>query len=152
MANAGGIADARTTNEESLMQNNRKTLAIARCLALGIASALGLVACDDGVGGDEFSPAPTVDCEATKAKGFAALKPVFDKCTSCHSVNKVGADRKAAPPGTDYDTLDGAKKQFIEIAKRTYDTSLPMPPAGEPTLTDAEKADLNAWAQCGTPP
>lgn len=134
---------------------NRKVnnVSVGRALALaGALLAVGsAVGCGDS-GDVSFGNAPAVDCDSVTPKGFAALKPVFDKCTTCHSVNVMGAAREAAPIGTDYDDLAGAKEEYANIANRVYDTGTPMPPAGKPVLTDAEKADLNAWAQCGTPP
>ena len=75
---------------------------------------------------------------------------IWPKCTTCHSSKLVGdTARMMASANVDFDTYDAAKMQGQQ-AQAWVSTGL-MPPEGNPPATDAEKASLKAWVDCGMP-
>lgn len=109
--------------------------------------SFGLVACGDSGDGDEAGMIPEVDCTATPAKKFSEMSAVWAKCTACHSSAVTGAARGGAPVDINYDTYAAAKAEATPAASEVAEGA--MPPGGG--LTDAEKEQIYAWAQCGTP-
>jgi len=76
--------------------------------------------------------------------------PLFAEfCTGCHS-SQIPADmRQDAPPGVDFETLDGIRDHAELIYLLAADGYSMMPPAGGP----AEEARLllGEWLACGAP-
>ncbi len=111
--------------------------------ALAIVGAAG-VACDGGHHDEDF---PEVDCGVVEVKGYAEMT-VWASCTSCHSFELSGAERRSAPAGVNYDTYEGAMADPEHAAVEVASGS--MPPADG--VSDAEKDELYAWVRCGMPP
>ena len=82
-------------------------------------------------------------------------KPFMTKyCTSCHSSEKTGVDRKGAPSFHDFDTLFGIKA----VADHIDETTAAGPatindgmPQDRPTPTTMERYQLGEWIACGMP-
>lgn len=107
-------------------------------------STLLLPACE---GGDEET-GPNVDCGAVTPPKFTEVS-AFAKCVTCHSSSVTGAARAGAPPAINYDTYESAKLNAPKGMDEVYEGA--MPPAGLPTLTEAEKTQIYNWASCDTP-
>ena len=75
---------------------------------------------------------------------------IWAKCVPCHSSTKTtAADRMDASFGVDYDKYESAKMSGA-TANLLVTTNM-MPPPPMPPATDAEKASLKAWVECGMP-
>jgi hypothetical protein len=114
---------------------------------IGLSLVLGaglLLAC----GGDDPPPAPLVDCTMVTAKKYSELT-IWPLCVSCHSSALSGAARMLAPVGTNFDSYEAAKARAPFAASRVNLGQ--MPPAGSPQPSATQKAELIAWATCGTP-
>lgn len=109
--------------------------------------SLGLAACADDGSGSEAGEIPEVDCTMTPALKYSEMSAVWAKCTACHSSAVMGAARGGAPVAINYDTYDAAKAQATPAAAEVAEGA--MPPGGG--LTEDEKQQIYAWAQCGTP-
>ncbi|HKU44852.1 MAG TPA: hypothetical protein VJR89_42125 [Polyangiales bacterium] len=103
--------------------------------------AIGLLgAC----GGDE-EELPDVECNGT----VPAYEDVaaFDKCSTCHSSEKTGAQRNQAPADINFNTESASRAHAEDAAHEVFEGE--MPPAGSGiTLTSAEKDALYKWALC----
>jgi hypothetical protein len=100
--------------------------------------------------GDDGETVP-VDCSTVKP--FSELSSAFSKCTSCHTSALTDlTSRNSAPLEYNYDTYAEASK-FPDklIASLQPDAPAPMPPVGDPQLTETELNDLLTWAECDTP-
>ena len=117
---------------------------------LGLSAAVASAALLFQVGcGDSDGTGGGADC--SDVKGYSELGTAFSKCTNCHSSElDTPTERQSAPEGFDYDSHELASNHPTEIIEQVEDDE--MPPAGSPTLTAQEKADLLKWAECGTPP
>lgn len=73
-------------------------------------------------------------------------------CTRCHAV--ASSDRRGAPLGYDFDTLDGVRARLPAIdlvaAAGPRNVNIVMP-LGTPAPTDAERDMLGEWIACGGP-
>lgn len=70
-------------------------------------------------------------------------------CTGCHS-SQIPADmRQDAPPGVDFETLDGIRAHAELIYLMAADGYAVMPPAGGPA--GEARALLGEWLACGAP-
>ncbi len=98
-------------------------------------------------GGEEGENIPEIDCVATPPLKYSEMAAVWAKCTSCHSSSVTGAARANAPAGINFDTFDAAKAEASPAAAEVAEGA--MPPGGG--LTEDEKQQIYAWAQCGTP-
>jgi uncharacterized membrane protein len=74
---------------------------------------------------------------------------IWPKCITCHSSTITGDNRMDATPEVNFDSYDAAKMQGV-LADTWVSAGL-MPPAGHPQPTDAEKASLRDWVDCGLP-
>jgi uncharacterized membrane protein len=75
---------------------------------------------------------------------------IWQRCLPCHSSTKTTpADRMDALIGVDFDQYESAKANAA-TANEWVKFGL-MPPSPMPAPTDAEKASLQAWVDCGTP-
>lgn len=70
-------------------------------------------------------------------------------CTGCHSAKLAPELRAGAPPGIDFDTLDGIRARADRIYARAADDHTTMPPAGGPSAE--QRRMLGDWLACGTP-
>ncbi|MCB9565763.1 MAG: hypothetical protein H6710_00795 [Myxococcales bacterium] len=113
-----------------------------------LAAFIGGLACDaeDGEHEGEGDELPKVDCQSVEVPRFEEMT-VWSRCVGCHSSGLSGAARQGAPRDFNYDSHDAALFDPFETAEVVFEGE--MPPAG--TLTADEKAQLNAWVQCGTP-
>jgi hypothetical protein len=125
-----------------------------------IAAALLLVACSDGssadaVGeGDDVQPGGALaerDCPPDsflRYDNFGA--PFFaEYCTGCHSSQLPDDMRQDAPPGVDFETLEGIRARADAIYLRAADANATMPPVGGPS--DETRVLLGEWLGCDTP-
>lgn len=108
-----------------------------RLFLVGAVLGFGLLAgCDPG------------DCPEDSSVAWVDVEPLFtEHCTSCHSTELEGADRRDAPVGYDYDTAAAARSHpnwtWAEI------TLGHMPPSG--ALADSDQELLREWLACGGP-
>ncbi len=116
-------------------------------LSLALLPALLLPACDDGASGDDEG-ANNVDCGTVTVPKFAEMT-AWAKCTTCHSSTLTAMDRKAAPPGIDFDTYASAKANAQTAMDEVEEGAMPL--AGYPELTADEKSQIINWASCDTP-
>jgi uncharacterized membrane protein len=111
--------------------------------------ALALFLCaGPSVGCGDEPPPPLVNCSQVTPKKYSELT-IFGLCNACHSSALSGAARMNAPVGSNFDSFEGAKAKAGLAASRVNLGQ--MPPAGSPRPTEEQKADLIAWATCGTP-
>ena len=114
-------------------KNQLRTLA-------SLAALLVISAC----GGDEDTP-EDVDCSGT-IPTYADVT-ALQKCATCHSSQKTGADRRSAPPSVNFDTEAAANMHAQAAATEVNEGA--MPPSGSGvTLTADEKQALYKWAEC----
>lgn len=110
-------------------------------LTLVVVNALGLAACD--------SPGTTCPNDLPAAcpsspPSYAQVAPIFQsKCQSCHSAGGTAPDRF-------FDTYDQIAAQQSATLDQIY--SCKMPPAGFPTLSDAERQLVLSWLVCSPLP
>ena len=132
-----------------------------RAEALALAVAL-LAACGDGggadgePGGDDGPPdvGETLADRACPGDSFLTYgnfgAPFFaEYCTGCHS-SQIPADmRQDAPPGVDFETLDGVRSHADLIYLLAADGNAMMPPVGGPA--EETRVLLGEWLGCGAP-
>jgi len=115
-------------------------------LALLALAAAAVAACS----GDEKpteSSGESLSCEVGY-EDFAGPF-VLNWCVGCHSSSLVGeAERKKAPEGVDFDTLEGLRKYGVNARAFVVDLEL-MPPLGGPTREEREL--FGKWIDCGMP-
>ena len=117
--------------------------------SLGLSIVLFAASLVWGCGGDdEEEELPEVDCDG----GVPTYAEVdaFEKCTVCHSSEKMGAERQDANEEFNFDTYAAAKHEPEEVAHEVFEGAMP-PPESMITLTDEEKEGLYLWTLCGTP-
>jgi len=70
--------------------------------------------------------------------------------TQCKSGHGGGADRKGAPIGYDFGSLDAVRKFKVRIFDRAAasNSTMPVGPDGPPA---SERAKLADWLACGAP-
>ncbi|PTL83834.1 hypothetical protein [Vitiosangium sp. GDMCC 1.1324] len=75
-------------------------------------------------------------------------------CNRCHSSTLSGAARQDAPPGVDFDTLEGVRREAKDIDAWSGSgpdrTNTEMPPNGSMPTTE-ERKKLSEWLACGAP-
>jgi uncharacterized membrane protein len=125
-----------------------------RSFAVVAAVLCSLTACsdtDDGSPTEEAFPAFNGDCRTVKAvPTFAQLEQgLLLVCRGCHSAQVVGAARRNAPEGIDFDTYE-IFSAFADNAVLLVQNRLMPPPAGEGP-TESQRNQLYAWAACGKP-
>ena len=114
------------------------------------ASLLLLSAC--GGGEDTKTACPTGGTTLTYQNFGQTFVSTY--CTRCHNSALTGSDRKDAPKGVNFDTLEGIKAKADDIDKwagaSATVTNDSMPPDGEkPSVEDRRK--LSEWLACGAP-
>lgn len=92
----------------------------------------------------EEEPAP-VDCSGYDWDTVGAPF-VYTWCTPCHA--EGASDRSGAPPGVDFDTLEGVLAWLDEVEQRAV-IDRDMPPMGGPF--DADVDAFAIWLACGAP-
>jgi len=115
-------------------------------LSLALLPTLLLPACDSGESGDDEGA--NVDCNTVTVPKFSEMT-AWGKCTTCHSSTLTAMDRKAAPPGIDFDTYAAAKANAQTAMDEVEEGAMPL--AGYPELTADEKSQIINWASCDTP-
>jgi hypothetical protein len=118
------------------------------CLLLSILLVTLVSAC--GGGG---LPNALTECPDGSTVTWAQAGPIFEaQCTSCHSVDKTGAQRSGAKEAVDYDDADLAFNSAGTTAEgswyRIYDGT--MPP-GDDTVPEADALIIHEWFSCGGP-
>jgi len=119
---------------------------------LAAVALVGAAVASIGVGcGDDTAAGGGTDCATATVKGYSELTSAFAKCITCHDSSLMTpTERQSATPNFDYETYDLAKAFPVQIREQIEDDE--MPPAGLPPFVGTEKADMLAWADCGTPP
>lgn len=109
---------------------------------LFLASFSFLAAC----GGDDGGGADCSDM-AAQDRGQAVIQ---NTCQNCHASTVTGAARNNAPTNITFDNDDNIDQQELRIRARALDEAGgPMPPAANNgPLSDAQKADLEAFLDC----
>lgn len=114
-----------------------------------VAIQMSAVSCGGGGSGSQGDgDLPNIECP-DPVPTFSELT-AFPKCVTCHDSKKLGAARKKALLGWDFDTYDGAQMRAEKIAEWVFKGYMPPDDSGI-TLTEQEEQDLYAWALCGTP-
>lgn len=131
--------------------------------AEALALAVLLAACGDGgdgsgdePGGDDAPPASGEGladrfCPDDSFLTYANFGAPFfaEYCTGCHS-SQIPADmRQDAPPGIDFETLDGVRAHADLIYLRAADGNAMMPPVGGPA--EEARVLLGEWLACDAP-
>jgi uncharacterized membrane protein len=123
---------------------------------LAAATALfsaALTACSgtDSSDPDEPFPAFNGDCTSVKAvPTFAELQQgLLPICLGCHSAQVIGAARRNAPEGLNFDTYElfSAVSDSAVFLVRGH----LMPPPNGAGPTESQRNQLYAWAACGKP-
>jgi uncharacterized membrane protein len=140
------------------------------CRTLGVALFVFASACGDGDASTEATSPEKGDSAATEsestepssAKTFAARSCPKEStldyenfgarffltwCTGCHSSALPEKERKKAPLGVDFNTVDEIRSLRERIWMRAGDANTTMPPAGGPSAK--ERAMLGQWLACG---
>ena len=112
---------------------------VSRILTLAMTAGLAATSC----GGDGGGGGGPGDCTTY------AQVTIWPKCTTCHSSRLTGSARMDATDGVNFDSYEAAKMKGQD-AQVWVSTGL-MPPEGHPQPTDAEKASLKDWVDCGMP-
>ena len=122
-------------------------------LALAI-PALSLACSSSDKDSDAEASAPIIDCAKATVPKYSELGFLQTTCAQCHSSTKTGAAaRQAAPDDVNFDTYEAAKAAATRAVGELYEDPPAMPPADAKLtpVTDAERIQLNTWAQCETP-
>ncbi len=113
------------------------------------------VASGDGAGPKQGAKMDASGAGSAGADAFCDVLAIAQtKCSECHGQEiAFGAPMSLA---TYEDFVASApvtedKKVFEQIGVRIHDTTHPMPPAGQPTLTAGELSKLDAWIAAGAP-
>ena len=116
-------------------------------LALLSFAAATAVACDSDDDSPSGNTSETLSCEVGY-EDFAGPF-VLNWCVGCHSSALVGeSERKKAPDGVDFDTLEGLRQWAPNIRVNVVEFEI-MPPLGGPSR---EERDLfGKWIDCGMP-
>ena len=121
-------------------------------LALGLIGSLTLVVAVASCGGSDEDEREKTDCSTVTPAAFANVE-AFSTCQLCHRSDLMTlADRQDAPIGIDFDNYDSAKAWADKAAEEVAEGEMPPPEENITPLSDAAKAGLYAWVDCGTPP
>ena len=113
-----------------------KAIWIVACLA-------GALAC----GGDDADSEQTGEtCD--DAPSFDEVTAFSEVCTSCHDSSLGFESRNGAPFNYDFDVYETARGEAEEIALAVEQGY--MPPPGY-SISEAQKAQVISWAECGAP-
>jgi uncharacterized membrane protein len=106
-----------------------------------VVSAAGLLACDPP---GTTCPNDLPSSCSSSPPTYSQVAPIFQaKCQSCHSAGGTAPDRL-------FDTYDQIAAQQSATLDQIY--SCKMPPAGFPTLSDAERQLVLSWLVCSPLP
>jgi hypothetical protein len=133
---------------------SRHEVALAAAL---VGAALVAAACSsggssaDGATAAGVSPIPDRVCPKTSPLTYESFGAPFflDYCTGCHASTVAEGDRRGAPVGVDFDTLDGIRSKLGLVYARAADDHTAMPPAGGPNADIRHQ--LGDWLACGAP-
>ncbi len=107
-----------------------------------------------GCGGNSDGAATESDCDPRLRWDNFGQDFMTRYCTSCHSSELTGGERRGAPPDHNYDTREGVQEDptHLDLAAAAGPAAHNeyMPPYG-PTPTLAEREDLGRWLACGAP-
>jgi uncharacterized membrane protein len=109
-------------------------LAILCCIA---STSLVLSAC-----GEKYSR----DCSSLEGQeiAWANVEPVFEEhCVRCHSSERTGTERHAAPRGIDFDSYEDAKKNAVAADKTILAGTMPDDDQG--AVVDEDGCKIEAW-------
>jgi uncharacterized membrane protein len=120
-----------------------KAIWIAACL---VVSALACGSDDDGGGDGGGDEGPTGE----PCPSFDEVAAFSRVCTSCHDSSLEYSARNGAPLGYDFDQYETTRGEVEEIVEALEAGYMP-PPGPQYMITEAEKAQVSRWAECGTP-
>lgn len=145
-------------------------------VTLGLLALPLFVACGEADDGDGMTPSPTGTPTATSpvapASSSAPVNPTptstapdpgpADTWTEVYGIFQAKCDNGACHGqgdpftpqlvGAEATVLPAAEGKAARIVERVMSTAIPMPPANSMlSLTDAEKASIQAWASSVTP-
>ena len=106
---------------------------------------LGVAACKTETSIDDY-PCPKEGTKLTYetfGRGFLA-----ENCQTCHG--QSSGDRKGAPSGYDFGTLEGVRSHRDRIFARAAADNVSMPP-GPDDPPAAARTELAEWLACGAP-
>jgi uncharacterized membrane protein len=91
---------------------------------------------------------PDVSCDGT-VPAYADVT-AFEKCSTCHSSELSGSERRGALASVNFDTESAAQAKAEDAAAEVKEGAMPPKSSGI-KLTDQEKQDLYKWALCQSP-
>jgi len=91
-------------------------------------------------------PCPTGGTKLTYESFGSAF--LADNCQSCHG--RESGDRKGAPSGFDFGTVEQVRAQKARIFARAAADNVTMPPGPDDPPADARQ-QLAEWLACGAP-
>jgi uncharacterized membrane protein len=109
-----------------------------RAIFVLLASVSLFAGCDGG-------PEPGCEDMAQQVRGAMTLGT---RCTGCHSTSTT--NRNGAPSGVNFDSPPDIDLHQDKIRNRALvmRNMPPLPPLGQGPLTDAERADVQAFLDC----
>ncbi len=113
--------------------------------AAAFAMLLSTVACKAETSIDDY-PCPKEGTKLTYQNFGEAY--LGTNCQSCHG--QAGGDRKGAPSGFDFGTLDSVRDHKARIFARAAADNVTMPP-GPDDPPSGERYQLAEWLSCGAP-
>lgn len=131
------------------MRSRRELLFVFPLVAAAAAACSGSSSAPDTSA--TAQPIQGRDCPKSSPLTYESFGAPFflDYCTGCHSSKVAEADRRGAPVGVDFDTLDGIRSKLAKIYGRAGDDHTTMPPAGGPNAD--LRHQLGDWLACGAP-
>ncbi len=76
---------------------------------------------------------------------------IVTHCSGCHDSQRVGAARRGAPAGLDFESLPLDLSQRTAVADAITSGRQPPPSSGEPSVSDEARARVTLWRDCGFP-
>ena len=115
---------------------------------MGLVMGLGSCAPSsaDETGSPETDPGPGLDCEDAPLLTWENFGAGFltENCQSCHA--STNPDRRGAPAGVVFDTLEETLVHRSTILARSTGASPTMPPQGG--VSDDDRERLRIWLTC----
>jgi uncharacterized membrane protein len=104
----------------------------------------------------ESSAATGAACPDSSTLAYDSFGEAFlaSYCTSCHASSLTGDARVGAPPGFDFDSLDGVRAHAADIDAHAGIGPLAdnrAMPLADPEPSDDERRALAEWLACGAP-
>jgi len=128
---------------------------LLRLLFAAVATGATTATAGCGAPAKEGPPTEAI-CPLAQTLSYANFGKRFFElyCLGCHSEQKLGADRKGAPPEVNWDTLEAIQAGKREIDKRAAAgprATNQFMPDESPRPTMMERLQLGEWLACGAP-